>query len=228
MAEERQPRTRRQPRAKRLAAKRALVAEARALIEGVQELFASPARFARRAYALDSRGRSVAVDDRRAARFCLAGVLLRAEHDLHGTPIPMRTTETVDEDDIFLSPVPPEAPGRLVVALSALAMASGYLLQSHGVRFRYVEAEEKARFATTLHRPILLSLHPRAGFCERRGARMSLRAAAFTTWALALLRVGGGAILLAVLGAPSWAVAGWLLPNVRMRLQLPVQGERSR
>ena len=40
-------------------------------------------------------------------------------------------------------------------------------------------------------------------------------------FALTLVKVVGGAILLARLGAPDWALAAWLLAHVRFRLLLP-------
>ena len=77
--------------AKKLDAKRKLLAEAAILTEAAGLLLDRPQRWARRAYALDGRGRSVAVDDVRASRFCLAGALLRVEHNLRGVPCPLRT-----------------------------------------------------------------------------------------------------------------------------------------
>lgn len=56
---------------------------------------------------------------------------------------------------------------------------------------------------------------------------MSVRAAAVLAWALALGRIGGGAILLACLDAPGWAIAGWLLSNFTVRFRFAAGKGRS-
>ena len=40
-------------------------------------------------------------------------------------------------------------------------------------------------------------------------------------WVVALTRVGGGGLVLWWLGAPAWAVAAWLMVNVRVRIGRP-------
>jgi hypothetical protein len=57
---------------------------------------------------------------------------------------------------------------------------------------------------------------------------MNARAAAFLAWFFALARIAGGALLLWALDAPSWAIAGWLLANVRVRFRLPSDGSKAR
>lgn len=48
----------------------------------------------------------------------------------------------------------------------------------------------------------------------------------FAVWLLVMLRVFGGAALLYVLDAPSWAIAAWLMLHLRFRLPTQV-GKRS-
>lgn len=57
---------------------------------------------------------------------------------------------------------------------------------------------------------------------------MSARAAAFLAWFFALARIAGGACLLWVLDAPAWAIAGWLLANVRVTFRVPSDASRAR
>jgi hypothetical protein len=162
-------RKRRQPRAARVAAKRQLIDEAAALLLAAIVLLDGPRRWSRRAYALDGRGRSVAVDDPRASRFCLAGALLRAEHLANATPMPIRTDPAPEVDDLLAPIVPPDAPTRLHLALNVLAVASGLELQKLGMRFRFLNLDADERVPTVLHRPLLLGLHPKARFvnCEQ-------------------------------------------------------------
>jgi len=57
---------------------------------------------------------------------------------------------------------------------------------------------------------------------------MSARAAAFLAWSFALSRIAGGALLLWALDAPAWAIAGWLLANVRVAFRVPGDAPRAR
>jgi hypothetical protein len=158
------PGRRRQPKKTRINAKRTLIAEADALLLASSLILDSPHRWARRAYALDARGTSVAVDAPHAARFCLSGALLRAEHDLHRTPMPLRTDDAPDVDDLLEPLLPEGAAPRLHLALQALALASGWELQKLGIRFRLFPADSQEQIPTLLHRPLLLGLHPRSRF----------------------------------------------------------------
>lgn len=49
---------------------------------------------------------------------------------------------------------------------------------------------------------------------------MSVASAACAMVILALLRIGGGFVLLWWLGAPGWALAAWLLLHVKVKLDL--------
>jgi hypothetical protein len=40
----------------------------------------------------------------------------------------------------------------------------------------------------------------------------------FALWLLVMLRVFGGAVVLHLLGAPSWAVAAWLMIHLRFKV----------
>lgn len=151
----------------RVDAKRQLVAESIVLLGDARGILSTPQRFARRAYALDGRGRSVAVDSPIAARFCLAGAVLRAEHAEHSVPMPLRTSDLAEEDDLLRPPLPAGASSRLQVAMSTLAMAAGFRLAEFGARFKVVDASATSELhPTTLHRPMLLGLHPRARFVD--------------------------------------------------------------
>jgi hypothetical protein len=156
--------------AKKLDAKRKLLAEAAILTEAAGLLLDRPQRWARRAYALDGRGRSVAVDDVRASRFCLAGALLRVEHNLRGVPCPLRTDERPDVDDLLEPILSPDASPALRLAFDVLGLFAGFQLQRLGVRFVAVEASDERPLPTMLHRPLLLGLHPRARFAYCQAA----------------------------------------------------------
>lgn len=161
-------RPRRKPKKARITAKRQILDEASTLLLTASVILSGPQRFARRAFALNGRGRSVAVDDPSAARFCLAGALLRAEHDLHDAPMPLRTDEADDVDDLLRPVLPESAPLRLELAMHLLAPAAGWELQKLGLRICFVEADPEEKITTDLHRPLLLGLHPKARFshCE--------------------------------------------------------------
>ena len=163
-------RPRRKPKTARIKAKRQILDEASTLLLGASVILSSPQRFARRAFALNGRGRSVAVDDPSAARFCLAGALLRAEHDLHDTPMSLRTDEADDVDDLLRPVLPESAPPRLDLAMHLLAPAAGWELQKLGVRICVVEADPEEKITTDLHRPLLLGLHPKAHFSHCKNA----------------------------------------------------------
>jgi hypothetical protein len=155
--------------AKKLGAKRELLTDAATLTEAAGHLLDGPQRWARRAYALDGRGRSVAVDDPRASRFCLAGALLRAEHTLRGVPCLLRTDESPDVDDLLEPILSPEASPALRVALEFLGLFAGFQLQRLGVRFAATDAGERP-LPAMLHRSLLLGLHPRARFAHCQAA----------------------------------------------------------
>jgi hypothetical protein len=163
-----------------LEAKRGVVLEAAELAVAALQMIDKPQRFARRAYALDSQGRSVRVDDPQAARFCLAGALLRAEHDAFKTEIPLRSAESEASDDLLEPLLPPGCPLRLEVAMRILAHAARSQLEALGMSFREIDSssEEARRSPTWLHTPLLLSVHTRGG---HRGCR---RALVLTTFAL--------------------------------------------
>jgi hypothetical protein len=160
-------RPRRKPKTARIKAKRQILDEASTLLLGASVILSGPQRYARRAFALNGRGRSVAVDDPKAARFCLAGALLRAEHSLHGTPMPVRTNEADDVDDLLRPVLPHSAPLRLDLAMHLLAPAAGSELQTLGMQICLVDGDP-SEMTTDLHRPLLLGLHPKAHFshCE--------------------------------------------------------------
>jgi hypothetical protein len=161
--------------AKNFGAKRELLSEAAILMEAAGLLLDRPQRWARRAYALDGRGTFVAVDDPRASRFCLAGALLRVEHDLSGTPCPIRTDERPDVDDLREPILSAEASPALRLALECLGVFAWRQIQWLGVRF--VAAPNKRPLPTMLHRPLLLGLHPRARFAHCRAALVESEAA---------------------------------------------------
>jgi hypothetical protein len=147
-----------------LEAKRRVVWEATSLAYAAARLLDKPQRFVRRAYALDSRGRSVRVDDAHAVRFCLAGALLRAEHERHETEIPIRTSEVADEDDVLRPILPVDHAPRLRIALAALASVSRVELERLGITFVAVSSEEDEPAPTELHLPLVLSLHRSGGY----------------------------------------------------------------
>jgi hypothetical protein len=144
-------------------------------------LIERPQRFSRKAYALDTRGRSVQVDDPQAARFCLAGALLRAEHERYGTEIARRTAESTEKDDLLEPVLPDDAPLRLRVALTVLAHAAQARLGDLGTRYELVEPSEKTTRPTELHLPLLLGLHPKGG---HRACQAALRTTALSLAAL--------------------------------------------
>lgn len=57
---------------------------------------------------------------------------------------------------------------------------------------------------------------------------LSVRGWLFAIWLVAFARVIGGALVIWAFNAPSWAIAGWLLANidVRLRRQAPKSGTR--
>lgn len=69
--------------------KRALVSEAVSLVVRASRLIETPSRWTRDHWALDSRGRVVPLTSPQAARYCLLAAVYRAEHELHGTQIPV-------------------------------------------------------------------------------------------------------------------------------------------
>jgi hypothetical protein len=149
-----------------LAAKRLLAAESAGLLLLAAELLRTPQRFTRGAYARDGRGRYVQVDDPAAARFCLAGAVLCAEHRRYGTPIPIVTSTDNEVDDLLRPVLPEAAPARLQLALEILAWSAKAELVRLGRSYREIEADPEAteRVATVLHYPLLLGLDRRAGY----------------------------------------------------------------
>lgn len=163
------PDRRRHPKHSRIRAKRELAGAASALLLRACVLLDKPARLSRKAYALNARGVSVSVDDPSAARFCLAGALLRAEHLMHGTPMPTRTDPGPNVNDLFQPILPTDAPRRVSLALQLLAVSAGFSLRELGARIHYLNPEDDEIAPSALHRPLLLTSHPRARFrdCER-------------------------------------------------------------
>lgn len=161
--------------ARLLTVKRRVAHEALQLVLAALAIVDVPQRFSRRAYALDSRGRNVRVDDQRAVRFCLAGSVLRAEHEQFGTEMPIATSEEVDRDDLFEPVLPPTAPLRMRVALQALALAARAELEELGMQFTVVAEDDEPKrdrrqLPSTLHAPLLLGLHPNGGHARCRAA----------------------------------------------------------
>lgn len=156
-----------------LEARRRLMQDALDLATAASKLLDKPQRWARRAYALDSRGRSVAVDDPSAVRFCVVGALLRAEHDRWGTAAPNRTAAAAEIDDLDEPILPPEAPLRLRAALEVLCYCAVSELAKLGiVVLREAPSESavaKPVIASRLHVPLLFGLHPSVHFerCQR-------------------------------------------------------------
>lgn len=166
--------------------KRLLVQDALGLLTGAFMRLQKPQHWSGRAYALDGRGRPVRVDDPRAARFCLMGALLRAEHDQHGTAMPIQTSADPEVDDLLEPVLPPDAPARLILACDVLAAASFAELERLGVSFvERTDAEVAAAGTPALTRrqlPLLLGLHRRAR--HRTNLRALYRAAAALAIAL--------------------------------------------
>lgn len=146
--------------------KRLIVRDALELLTGAFMRLQRSQHWTGRAYALDGRGRSVRVDDPRAARFCLLGALLRAEHDQHGTAIPIRTSEDPEVDDLLEPVLPPGPSLRLLLACDVLGFAALTELEQLGITFVEQSPEEAAEAdplaLTRRQLPLLLGLHQRA------------------------------------------------------------------
>ncbi|MBA3842072.1 MAG: hypothetical protein H0X39_05545 [Actinobacteria bacterium] len=143
--------------------KRLLAFEALLLSWSAARLIRRSQRFTRKAYALDRHGRSVRVDDKGAVRFCLAGALLRAEHNQSGIEMAQCTVASVEVDDLLEPVSPAGSPLRLHLALQLLAVASQEQLGEFGVTYRGIDpsAEQAKRIPTYLHLPLILGLHPK-------------------------------------------------------------------
>ena len=81
--------------------KRALVSEAVPLVVRASQLIATPSRWTRDHWALDSRGRVVPLTSSQAARFCLLSSVYRAEHELHGTEILATESGLIEFDEAW-------------------------------------------------------------------------------------------------------------------------------
>lgn len=92
------------------------------LLSDALALLESPRSWTRKGYALDGRGRQVAVDDPRAQRFCTVGAVLRAEHERASTPMPVATDPRPEVEDLHL-PVAPGAPPHVSLAIRMLGLA---------------------------------------------------------------------------------------------------------
>lgn len=146
--------------------KRLIVRDALELLTGAFMRLQKSQHWTGRAYALDGRGRSVRVDDPRAARFCLLGALLRAEHDQHGTATPIQTSEDPEVEDMLEPVLPPGSPLRLLLACDVLGFAALTELEQLGITFVEQSSEEAAESDTLAlaprQLPLLLGLHRRA------------------------------------------------------------------
>jgi hypothetical protein len=161
-----------------IAAKRRLVGQSSGLLLLAFDLLRTPQRFTRSAYARDRRGRPVRVDDRSAARFCLAGAVLAAEHRRYGTAVPIATSPDIDADDLLRPVLPEAAPTRLQLALAIVAGSAKHELERLGRCFREVEPDSELddRVPTVLHYPLLLGLDRRGGHrAARKALQSSLR-----------------------------------------------------
>jgi hypothetical protein len=105
--------------------KRTLVAEAFALVARASQLIETPSRWTREHWALDARGREVALTSPAAVRFCLVGAVYRAEHELHGTEIVL----AADAGQL-------QGPPRVLAILDALCNHCRLdLAKRYGIRF---------------------------------------------------------------------------------------------
>jgi hypothetical protein len=125
-----------------------LLVDALALLE-------SPRSWTRKGYALDGRGRQVAVDDPRARRFCTVGAVLRAEHERAAAPMPVATDPRPEIEDLYL-PVAPGAPPHVSLAIRMLGFA---VLE----RFRLTVKQQGETPLSLAHLPMLVGLRRDTG-----------------------------------------------------------------
>ena len=91
--------------------------EALPLLRRAKEIIAPPGRWTQRAIARNRRGEPLLPSARGAYSFCLAGAVVRAEFELHATPV--QTLETPEGEPAAIS-----GPKRLESALRLLAWPS--------------------------------------------------------------------------------------------------------
>ena len=119
----------------RLSEKQVLVVDAASIVARAARRIGHPARWTKRYWALDGRGRVVRVDDPSAVRFCLVGALLRAEHELHGS-------EIIYSDSRRDGPAVDPSFGPTRLAFGLLAHLARAQLEERGMRFSHATTGE--------------------------------------------------------------------------------------
>ena len=147
--------------------KRALVSEAVSLVVRASQLIEIPGRrWTREHWALDGRGRVVALTSPQAARFCLVGAVYRAEHELHGSEIPI-----VDVGEAM-----PPRPLRVCLVLDVLAaLCREDLARRFSIRFVEADDEEGGEDADRIAWKDLPVAYNSSGRVRHRDALRALR-----------------------------------------------------
>jgi hypothetical protein len=142
---------------------RGVAVRALVLLTNALVLLSSSRRWTRKGYALDGRGRQVAVDDARAVRFCTIGAVLRAEHELTGEAMPVATNPDPEVEDLEL-PVGLRTATHVRLALDALGFGSFVELEKSGQAPGLEQGPVSAEASVSLrHLPMLLGLNRRTG-----------------------------------------------------------------
>jgi hypothetical protein len=87
--------------------------EALRLLKRAQLILGSAGQWCQHDWAVDAAGNAVSPSDATATRFCVAGAVMRAEHELHGTPFQVIAEELQE---------PISGPKSVLSALAALSL----------------------------------------------------------------------------------------------------------
>lgn len=150
------------------------------------KILRSSSRWTKHEWALDGRGSVVRVDDPRARRFCLVGVILRAEHDRYGEEVRYQGAPGRGEA-LVRTPSP-----RLALVLDHLALVVHDELVDAGLQIEVVSPKE-AEGMPEEERPRIHAHDLPIAFNGRRGVKHAdvFRVLLTTAISLALLADGG-------------------------------------